>query len=429
LKEALKRNPRDSEALLQRGELALDAQQYPQAEADLNQVLHLQPDSPEVHYALSRMHAARGSVQMQRQELTEALRLNPRLLRVRLELVRTLIDSNSAAAALSVLDATPEAQRDVIGVLEQRNWALLSTGQTAEAQKGVDRGLAVARTPEMLLQSAMLDVVRKRYREAQAALHEGLVQSPTDLRMLRLLVRSYAVQNQVRTAVDEVRAHAAKYPKSADLQYFLGTLLMDTGDRVQAKQALAQAKAANPGYTPADLAIAQIDLLQSNWNAARPELSAILSAKSNDPTARLWLGMMEEANGNHAAAITAFRKVIEIQPDSSTALNALAYLLAENGNQADEALKFAQKAKELDPKNAMIDDTLGWVLYRKGVYTSAVTYLESADAREGTARRKYHLAMAYLKVGDKKRGLVALKAGLGLDPTLPEAKMAQELFR
>jgi Tfp pilus assembly protein PilF len=139
--------------------------------------------------------------------------------------------------------------------------------------------------------------------------------------------------------------------------------------------------------------------------------------------------MLEVSASDPAAAITDFRKVVESQPNDATALNALAYLLAENGNQPDEALKYAQKAKELDPKSPMIDDTLGWVLYRKGMYTAAVRYLESANATEGTARRKFHLAMAYLKAGDRSRGRVALEAGLRMDPMLPEAKMAQELFK
>jgi uncharacterized protein HemY len=86
------------------------------------------------------------------------------------------------------------------------------------------------------------------------------------------------------------------------------------------------------------------------------------------------------------------------------ALNNLAYLLTENTGQPDEALKYAEQAKEIVPANPEVDDTLGWIYYRKGIYLTAVKYLESATAKSSTAVRRYHLAMAYLKAGDVKRG-------------------------
>ena len=47
------------------------------------------------------------------------------------------------------------------------------------------------------------------------------------------------------------------------------------------------------------------------------------------------------------------------------ALNGLAYLLAET-RQPDEAIKYAQKAKELAPDSPAVDDTLGWTYFQKG---------------------------------------------------------------
>ena len=52
LATALKRNGRDTDALLQRGEILVAAGKFNDAETDLNQVLRLQPDSPAVHYVL-----------------------------------------------------------------------------------------------------------------------------------------------------------------------------------------------------------------------------------------------------------------------------------------------------------------------------------------------------------------------------------------
>ena len=426
LGEALKTKANDLDALLQRGELSLDAGKYEEAEADLNKVLHLKPDSPEVHYVLAKLHQMRGASQRQRQELGEALRLDPLLLQVRIELAAQLIADKASQAALDTLNQAPAEQKNLLPFIEQRNWAFLSLSQWVDASKGVDLGLATARTLDLLLQDAVLKFSGKRYAEARQSVREALSKNPEDLRALRILVASYA--NQTPKAIADVRAYAAQHPKSAAVQYFLGTLLLQAGDRAQAKQALAAAKSASPDFTPADLSLAQIDLLQSNWGDARRELTAILSAKGDNSQAHLWLGMLEASAGDQEAAIANFRKVIEIQPTNALALNNLAYLLAENGH-TDEALTYAQKAKELDPASADIEDTLGWVLYRKGVYPLAVKYLQLADGKKSTAQGKFHLAMAYLKAGDKERGRVALNAATRLDPKLPEARQAEALFK
>jgi Tetratricopeptide repeat. len=119
--------------------------------------------------------------------------------------------------------------------------------------------------------------------------------------------------------------------------------------------------------------------------------------------------------------------VVELDSKNAYALNGLAYLLAD-AKRPDEALKYAQQAKELDPENAAVDDTLGWTYYQKGMYAMAVTHLESAAAHAGTAVHKYHLAMAYLKAGDPARGRQNLEAALKMNPNLPEAQMARQIF-
>jgi Tfp pilus assembly protein PilF len=138
--------------------------------------------------------------------------------------------------------------------------------------------------------------------------------------------------------------------------------------------------------------------------------------------------MLEVSAGNQPAAIEDFRKVLDSQPDNTIALNNLAFLLAENG-KADEALKYAQKAVQLAPDKPDFEDTLGWVLYRKGLYEAAITHLKSAVSKGGDLRLQYHLATAYFRSGDEARGHAILTAALRKDPSLPEAQIAQQAAR
>jgi tetratricopeptide (TPR) repeat protein len=107
--------------------------------------------------------------------------------------------------------------------------------------------------------------------------------------------------------------------------------------------------------------------------------------------------------------------------------NSLANALAEN-KQLDEALKYAKWTKELDPANTIVEDTLGWIYYQQGAYPLAVLHLEAATAGGGSAVRKYHLAMAYLRDGKTERARAMFDAAWKSDPDLPEAQTARQLF-
>jgi tetratricopeptide (TPR) repeat protein len=428
LNDALKSNPKDLDALLQRGEIALNAGNLSDAELDLNRVLHLKQDSAQVHYAMSKLYKARGNILTQRQELNEVLRLNQTLLAVRLELAQSLISGNSSKAALEILDGTPDSQKNLLPTIEQRNWAYIGVGDAARARQGVDQGLAIGRTPDLLLQDAMLKIVTKRQADARQAVNEALQLAPGDTRALRLLVGSYAAQQQVSTGIAEVRAYAAKFPKSSEVQFFLGNLLLETGDKAGAQKAFSTAVSLNPQNLPAEMELARINLTDANWTDARQQLSTILTNKGDNPQARLWLGMLEESVGNHDAALIQFRKAVDSQPNDAIALNNLAYLLAEHAGKPDEALKYAEKAQEISPDNPDVQDTLGWVLYHKGLYDNAVTQLQAAASKGGSARQHYHLAMACLKAGQAQRARTVLQTALKKDPNLPEARIAKAMF-
>ena len=147
LEEALKKNSKDGEALLQRAEILLEGGNHVDAEHDVNQLLKLRPTAPEGHYVLAKIHRARGANLMYRQELGEALRLNPMLETVRAELAKDLTGNKGAQAALDLLNAAPPEQKQSPILQIQRNWAYWALGNMAEMRRGIDAGLSVARLP------------------------------------------------------------------------------------------------------------------------------------------------------------------------------------------------------------------------------------------------------------------------------------------
>jgi tetratricopeptide (TPR) repeat protein len=178
----------------------------------------------------------------------------------------------------------------------------------------------------------------------------------------------------------------------------------------------------------ADLSLAQVDTSEGKLENARKRLQGVLASNTNNETARVWLGNIEAMMGNRNVALDHFRQVVETNPANAQATNNLAYLLAEYSNKPEEALKYAEKAVQISPSEPSYCDTMGWILYRKGLYTQAIGYLQRASANKADVVWKYHLAMAYAKAGDMAKGRTTLNAALQINPRVPEAKMAQDLI-
>lgn len=427
LGDVLKKNPNDLDALLQRGELSMESGDYTQAETDLNKVLKLKPDSAEVHYVIARLNKSRGNTLIYREELLKALKLNRFLLRVRLEAAGDLIASHNGKAALDLMDQAPESQRGLVPMLVTRNWALWAAGNMAAMRKGIDRGLALEKSADFLLQDGFWKLQSGHSQAARESLEAALALNPTGLDALVVLSHTYT-SKEASIALQKIEEYAARQPKSADIQNFLGILLMARGDRVAARKAFAKAKEDAPKSFESDLYLVQLDAADGRIDDSRKRLEDVLTRSPGNPKAILWLGVLDKVQGKHIAAIEHFKKAVEANPGDAQALNNLAYELIEYGNQPDEALKYAQKAVELAPENPAYADTLGWILYGKGLYGPAVTYLERAAAKPGNVVWKYHLAMAYARMGEASRSRTTLEAALKLNRNVPEAKIAQQVI-
>jgi len=420
---ALKENPNDADALLQRGEIYLSKQAITEAQADLMNVIHYRPEDAPAHYLISRVHQARNEHYLRRQELTEALRLDPSLLAVRIELADTFI--GAPKSALDLIDAAPARQRRLLPAIVMRNWALLASGDLVAARKGIDEGLAIARASELLLQDGVLKLNQQHIKTGRLALEEVLSKEPDNLRALRMLARSYFSAKETAAGIAKVRVYASQRPHSAPLHGYLGEALLIAGDSAGARSAFLTSKTSDPAFQPAEVGLALLDSKEGKLDSARQTLRRLMNGTVPNSLAAVRLGMIEESSGNYPAAIAAFKKALETRTGDWVSLNDLAYCLILAG-QRDEALKYAQQAKEIAPDNPFVNDTLGWAFYNKGMYESAVAQLE--PLRNGpSAAHRYHLAMAYFKRGDAERGKQILDAAHSMDPTSAEAIMAQQI--
>jgi tetratricopeptide (TPR) repeat protein len=421
LSAAIKRNPKDSIALLQKSALDLQAGRIPLAEQQLKQVLHLEPNSAAAHYELAAVYRLQGSRRSENQELYNALRDNPGMLAARLLLAENLRAQRQFQSALEVCDGAPAPQKSNVALVIERNWSLLNTGSTSEVRATLDRMLRTQRLPAVVLQDAAVRLELKDYAGARADAEEVLKTAPEDLTAATLLTNSYLAEGRVEKGIERLRQLAEARPQSAPLHLLLGQWQAQRKQIPEARKSFEAAKTADPASRAADLALARLDTEEHKEEAARQRLEGIVSADPKNVTALLLLADLDEHGANRVGSMARYRAILAVDSANVEALNNLAYHLAQQN--PDEALPLAQQAAEIAPDNAAVQDTLGFVFYRKGDYRNAANYLKIAVTKEPTARRQFHLAMCYTKSGDQNLATKLMASALQQDPNLPKTEI------
>jgi tetratricopeptide (TPR) repeat protein len=122
--------------------------------------------------------------------------------------------------------------------------------------------------------------------------------------------------------------------------------------------------------------------------------------------------------------------VLELNKNFAPAANNLAYNYAQNGGNLDVALNLAQRAREVNPNDPGIADTLGWIHFKKGTYETAIALLkESNEKFKGqNPTVLYHLALAHDKNGDEKVARETLQKALALGQNFSEAAEAKKFL-
>lgn len=110
------------------------------------------------------------------------------------------------------------------------------------------------------------------------------------------------------------------------------------------------------------------------------------------------------------------QRIIDIEPNHINALNALGYSYAEQGINLQRAELLIRKALALDPENAAIIDSLGWVSYRLGHLRQSLILLTKAYDIMPAAEIAAHLGAVKWALGDTESAFETWNLALSLDP-------------
>jgi tetratricopeptide (TPR) repeat protein len=164
------------------------------------------------------------------------------------------------------------------------------------------------------------------------------------------------------------------------------------------------------------LAQAQLLVSQKQYDDALVHYDRIIAFDANREEVALGKAEVLLRMGRQDDAIKLYREAVDRWPGSSLSLNALGYTLADRTDRYGEAAKLIKKALELDPDNAAIIDSHGWVLYRQGKYDEALTQLNRAYELLKDPEVASHIAEVLWKLGRNDDALTTLDAANELFP-------------
>jgi tetratricopeptide (TPR) repeat protein len=113
------------------------------------------------------------------------------------------------------------------------------------------------------------------------------------------------------------------------------------------------------------------------------------------------------------------RVVISAQPENAAALNALGYTLADQTQRYEEAEALIRQAYILQPDEASIIDSMGWVAYRRGRLNEAIEHLERAWKLDRNPEIAAHLGEVLWVKGRREEAMAIWREGQAVDSGNP----------
>ena len=221
-----------------------------------------------------------------------------------------------------------------------------------------------------------------------------------DLASAILLATLHFETGNERQALALASSLSRQHPDSAAPIALEAELLARRGDPQSAADAWDRALAVE---NRAEFAVRSFEL-RRDAGLATPTapLERYLEERPLDHTVRSYLAQEQLASGERDAAALELERVLDAEPENFIAANNLAWTYFEAGDDRAEAL--ARRAYELQPGNASVVDTLGWILVNTGKVGEGTNLLrEAVTMSGGKAEIRYHLAAALVLSGETEQ--------------------------
>ena len=413
--QVLGKNPRDSEALRLRGEIALERNDAVAAIADFRAVLRDQPRAVGVQRLLARAHLANGEPGLAESALRAAQEVAPTDVFVRIELAQLLLQTQHADQAVALLEDTARNVPKDPQVRESLIRAYLAKRDFAAARMAAAE--LIASNPQSATGPYLAGLAAegdKRLDDAQKDFEHALAIQPRALEVLSALAHLEIARGQTQQAITRVSNAAGTEATNAFIWNLLGELYLGQHDLPAANDALTRASKLSANWWVPRRNLALAKLAAKDTAGAVSEYEAGIKIAPQEVGLATELALLQERQGRPDEAVATYEASYRSNPHSRAIANNLAMLLVtyrKDRPSLDRARDLI-KGFESSGEGSLLD-TNGWVHFKRAEYADALPQLERAVQLAPDSRViHYHLGMAELQAGRTERARVDLQTAV-----------------
>jgi tetratricopeptide (TPR) repeat protein len=431
--QLVKDDPEDPEARALRAALRLyggKKEEVDTAISEFQSVLAKMPNNPVVRFNLGEAYMSQMKTDQAMAQYLEAVKLSPTYIPAKLALGRVYMMRQEHAKSLQTADEIIKLAPNMPAARIMRISSLmaLNDGKTARAElQSMVQSNPDFKDARYLL--AMLDLNEKKMPDAEAGFRNLANANPPDQRGLFGLSEVYFLTGRVEQAKQLLENELKRNDSATPVRIGLANILVRSAKYSEAIQLYNRLLKENPQSADLYLRIGESYRRAGNLQEAYSHFEKASQISPKDVTPFIQMAAVVEQMGAKEKLKPLYGKILEVSPDNPIALNNLAYMMAESGSDLDQALTYAQKAKQKMPTNLDIADTLGWIYIKKNLSEDAIKiFRDLVDKKPEHVTWRYHLAIALFQKGDKLAAKKELQTALRNNPTRDEDKKIQELL-
>jgi tetratricopeptide (TPR) repeat protein len=420
--EVLAKSPRDNDALIMRGNIALMEQDPRSAIADLRSVLRDQPNAVGVMRTLARAHLANDEPALAEETLRRGVEGNNRDPGLRLDFAQLLAQFGKTEQAKPLIDELAQEQPGNVPVLDTQFKIAIAAKDIASAQAAADA--LVAAQPKSSIgyfyQGEIAETGR-RLNEALRCYSTAVDLQPEIAEPLEGLTRVLVALKRTPEAISRLDDLIARFPKSALAANIKGSVFLSTQHAADAAPAFKTAIDRAPTWWVPYRNLAAAEAQDHQDDAAVVTLQSGIAKASAPDELELQLALYYERTGKTDAAMQVYETALRRNPAADIASNNLAMLLVTYKKDPVDLERAKQlSARFASSSNPNYLDTYGWVLYKRGEAAAAVTALQTASAKASNSPIPlYHLGMAEALAGQSEAARDSLTRSLKFGKNFP----------
>ncbi|NOQ37172.1 MAG: tetratricopeptide repeat protein [Methylococcaceae bacterium] len=312
-------------------------------------------------------------------------------------------DSKNITARRIALSAAL-SKKDKTGVLKHLDAILqdfpADFGETIlEIQKGIKTDEDVAFAADLLeglekqhpqqaavfLAQSILAIRQKDYDKATLKVGQALTLQPEWEKAIELEAELFLYSGKMAFKDNNLPEALAWFDKVKrgnvvfDASMAAVTVLLEQKNYTEAEARLEKLLKENPEQRMRLLVMkAEIENEQENYQQAFDILTETLNEWPQERDLLYARALTAEKLDDLASLESDLLKILELDPKDTGALNALGYTLVDKTTRYDEAEKYLKQALELEPDEAVIIDSFGWLKFKQGDLPAALNYLQKA---------------------------------------------------